>query len=74
MEIKLCLWEIATLNVIFQITYQKEKKAKQDIPTLITYLHYQKNSTENNNNDPIVGQNRPITNNNGGYNALTKVP
>ena len=37
-----CVQEIGTLimNILRQITYQKEKNAKQEIPTLITGLHY----------------------------------
>ena len=31
-------------------------------------------STENNNNGPLVGQKRPITNNDGGNNTVAKVP
>ena len=33
-----------------------------------------KNSTENNNNGPVVGEKRPITNNEGGNNTPAKVP
>ena len=33
-----------------------------------------KNSTENNNNGPAVGQKRPITNNDGGYRTPAEVP
>ena len=33
-----------------------------------------KNSTENNNNGPIVGQKRPITNSDGGNNTQVKFP
>ena len=33
-----------------------------------------KNSAENNNNGPVVGQIRPITNNDGGNNTPAKVP
>ena len=31
-------------------------------------------STENNDNGPLVGQKRPITNNDGGNNTVAKVP
>ena len=33
-----------------------------------------KNSAENNNNDPVVGQKRPITNSDGGNNTPANVP
>ena len=33
-----------------------------------------KNSAENNNNEAVVGQKRPITNNDGGNNTPAKVP
>ena len=60
------------MKILRQITYQKEKKTKQEIPTSMTSALL-KNSTENNNNGPGAGQKRSITNNGGGINPPTKV-
>ena len=61
-----------SMKILRQITYQKEKKTKQEIPTSMTSALL-KNSTENNNNGPGTGQKRSITNNGGGNNPPTKV-
>ena len=42
------------MKILRQITYQKEKKTKQEIPTSMTSALL-KNSTENNNNGPGTG-------------------
>ena len=77
MEINPCLKEIGTfiVKILRQITYPKEKRAKQEVsPVLFHDLSaLLKNSTENNNNGQVIGQKRTIANNDGGNNTPTKV-
>ena len=62
------------MKILRQITYPKDKKAKQEIPTPMTCLHYLKIVQKIIPYDgAVVGQKRPITNIDGGNNIPAKV-